>query len=98
MLKQRTQPRSVSGFRNVDSHRVGGKHHGGDKKTAEAAVNALFSLDLDLKLFYETVKNDEIMADITRKLWGLKSPTTPTVFEALVDSIVRRLTPWRPAA
>jgi DNA-3-methyladenine glycosylase II len=61
-----------------------------DKKTAEAAVNALFSLDLDLKLFYETVKNDEIMADITRKLWGLKSPTTPTVFEALVDSIVEQ--------
>jgi DNA-3-methyladenine glycosylase II len=61
-----------------------------DKKGAEEAVNALFHLDLDLKPFYETVKNDETMADITSKLWGLKSPTTPTVFEALVDSIVEQ--------
>jgi DNA-3-methyladenine glycosylase II len=62
----------------------------GDKKGAEEAVNALFHLDLDLKPFYETVKTDKTMADITSKLWGLKSPTTPTVFEALVDSIVEQ--------
>ena len=61
-----------------------------DKKKAENAVKALFSLDFDLKPFYETVKDDKIMADLTRKLWGLKSPTTPTVFEALVDSIVEQ--------
>jgi DNA-3-methyladenine glycosylase II len=61
-----------------------------DKKRAEEAVNSLFGLDLDLTPFYETVKDDEIMADITRKLGGLKSPTTPTVFEALVDSIVEQ--------
>jgi len=62
----------------------------GDKKKAEKAVSALFSLNLDLKPFYETVKDDRIMADVTRKLWGLKNPTTPTVFEALVDSIVEQ--------
>jgi DNA-3-methyladenine glycosylase II len=61
-----------------------------DKQRAEEAVNALFHLDLDLKPFYETVKNDKTMADVTTKLWGLKSPTTPTVFEALVDSIVEQ--------
>ncbi|MBN1245028.1 DNA-3-methyladenine glycosylase 2 family protein [Candidatus Bathyarchaeota archaeon] len=61
-----------------------------DKKQAEAAVNALFSLDLDLNPFYETVKADKVMAAITRKLWGLKSPSTPTVFEALVDAIVEQ--------
>jgi DNA-3-methyladenine glycosylase II len=61
-----------------------------DKKKAEDTVNALFSLDLDLKPFYETVKDDRIMAGLTRKLRGLKSPTTPTVFEALVDSIVEQ--------
>ena len=61
-----------------------------DRKKAAEAVNALFSLDLDLKPFYETVKDDEIMAGLTRKLWGLKTPTTPTVFEALVDSIVEQ--------
>lgn len=61
-----------------------------DKKQAKEAVNSLFNMDLDLKPFYETVKTDETMAEITRRLWGLKSPTTPTVFEALVDSIVEQ--------
>lgn len=61
-----------------------------DKKKAEASVKSLFTLDLDLNPFYETVKDDEIMADLTRELCGLKSPTTPTVFEALVDSIVEQ--------
>jgi DNA-3-methyladenine glycosylase II len=61
-----------------------------DKKQAGAAVTSLFGLDLDLNPFYETVKRDEIMSEVTRKLWGLKSPTTPTVFEALVDSIVEQ--------
>jgi DNA-3-methyladenine glycosylase II len=61
-----------------------------DKKKAEKTINALFSLDFDLKPFYERVKDDKIMACLTRKLWGLKSPTTHTVFEALVDSIVEQ--------
>jgi DNA-3-methyladenine glycosylase II len=63
---------------------------GEDTKKAENMATSLFSLDLDLKPFYETVKNDKIIAHLTRKLWGLKSPTTPTVFEALVDSIVEQ--------
>jgi DNA-3-methyladenine glycosylase II len=61
-----------------------------DKKKAEKTINALFSLDLDLKPFYETVKDERIMAGLTRKLRGLKNPTTHTVFEALVDSIVEQ--------
>jgi DNA-3-methyladenine glycosylase II len=61
-----------------------------DTKKAEVMVTTLFSLDLDLKPFYETVKDDKIMAHLTRELWGLKIPTTPTVFEALVDSIVEQ--------
>jgi DNA-3-methyladenine glycosylase II len=61
-----------------------------DTKTAENAVTALFNLDLNLKPFYKTIKNDRIMAQLTSELWGLKNPTTPTVFEALVDSIVEQ--------
>ena len=61
-----------------------------DKKKAEAALNTIFSLDLDLNPFYETVKNDQVMVALTRKLWGLKTPTTSTVFEALVDAIVEQ--------
>lgn len=53
-------------------------------------VTSLFSLNLDLKPFYETVKNDKTMTHLTRKLRGLKNPTTPTVFEALVDSIIEQ--------
>jgi DNA-3-methyladenine glycosylase II len=36
------------------------------------------------------VKNDRILAAITAKLRGLKSPTTPTVFESLVSSIIEQ--------
>jgi DNA-3-methyladenine glycosylase II len=61
-----------------------------DKKTAGDTVSTIFNLNLDLKLFYETVKNDQVMENITRKLWGLKNPTTPTVFEALMDAIVEQ--------
>ena len=63
---------------------------GEDKKKAEDTVTALFNLDLDLKPFYETVKNDKKMANLTRKLWGLKNPTTSTIFEAMLDSIVEQ--------
>ena len=61
-----------------------------DTKTAEEMVGNLFSLDLDLMPFYKTVKDDKIMAQLTRRLLGLKNPTTPTVFEALMDSIVEQ--------
>ncbi len=61
-----------------------------DAEKAEAAISALFNLNFDLAPFYEETKTDETMACITRKLWGLKSPTTPTAFEALIDSIVEQ--------
>jgi DNA-3-methyladenine glycosylase II len=53
-------------------------------------VRILFNLGLDLKPFYKHVKRDAVMLRLTRRLWGLKSPTTATVFEALVDSIVEQ--------
>jgi DNA-3-methyladenine glycosylase II len=61
-----------------------------DTKKAKNLVNLLFSLDLDLNPFYSIANNDKIMAQLTRKLWGLKTPTTPSVFEALVDSIIEQ--------
>lgn len=61
-----------------------------DKENAGAAVTNLFSLDLDLKPFYEKVKDDKIMGHLAHELWGLKNPVTPTVFEALVDSVVEQ--------
>jgi DNA-3-methyladenine glycosylase II len=61
-----------------------------DIKKAEDTIKFLFSLDFNLKPFYERVKEDKIMASVTSNLWGLKSPTTLTVFEALMDSIVEQ--------
>jgi DNA-3-methyladenine glycosylase II len=61
-----------------------------DAKKAEETIRSLFNLNFDLAPFYEDVKNDETMASIAQKLWGLKSPTTQTAFEALIDSIVEQ--------
>lgn len=61
-----------------------------DKTKAKEKIVALFNLDFDLRPFYDEVKNDQTMARITERLRGLKSPTTATVFEALVDSVVEQ--------
>ena len=61
-----------------------------DKQKAEEAVKFIFNLDIDLCSFYNDVKNEQTMYHITRQLYGLKNPTTPTVYEALVDSIVEQ--------
>ena len=61
-----------------------------DARKAEAAVKFIFNLDFDLCSFYGEIKNDYAMSRIAQQLYGLKNPTTPTVFEALVDSIVEQ--------
>ena len=61
-----------------------------DRSDLEALVTRLFNLNLDILPFYEAVKSDRIMRQITRHLWGLHSPSTVTVFEALVDSIIEQ--------
>jgi DNA-3-methyladenine glycosylase II len=61
-----------------------------DKKKVEEAINVLFNLSFDLSPFYEEAKKDKVMACLTQKLRGLKSSTTQTVFEALVDSIIEQ--------
>jgi DNA-3-methyladenine glycosylase II len=50
----------------------------------------MFNLDVDLKPFYEAASADPVMARFIKNLYGLKSPTTPTVFEALIDSIIEQ--------
>ena len=61
-----------------------------DKKKVAEIVPGLFNLNFELKPFYEETKNDRIIVQLTRKLCGLKSPTTQSAFEALVDSIVEQ--------
>ncbi len=67
-----------------------GKISKSDRVKAEEIVCALFNLNFDLEPFYEEARKDSVMAPLTHKLKGLKSPTTPTVFEALIDSIVEQ--------
>jgi DNA-3-methyladenine glycosylase II len=60
------------------------------KEKAKQTVSAMLNLDLDLKPFYEQAKKDEVLANIVHRLRGLKIPTTPTVFEALIDSVTEQ--------
>ena len=54
------------------------------------AIRFIFNLDFDLCSFYKDIENEAIMHRLAKQLYGLKNPTTPTVFEALVDSIVEQ--------
>jgi len=59
-------------------------------KAAKEAITYLFSLDFDLAVLYREVESDSTMHKITQQLYGFKFPTTPTVFESLVDAIVEQ--------
>jgi DNA-3-methyladenine glycosylase II len=61
-----------------------------DKKAAEIMAAYVFNLNFDLNSFYCDIENEPIMKRIAQQLYGLKNPTTPTVFESLVDSIVEQ--------
>jgi DNA-3-methyladenine glycosylase II len=60
------------------------------QKEAARLMTWYFSLDDDLSGFYKTIQTDPVMTYVSRILMGLKSPTTPTVFEALIDSIIEQ--------
>lgn len=59
-------------------------------KAAQTQISYIFNLNFPLLDFYRQAANDSTMHKITQQLYGLKNPTTPTVFEALVDSIVEQ--------
>ena len=56
------------------------------RELSSRLVNANFNLSP----FYSDVKKDETMTEIVRGLRGLKVPSTVTVYEALVDSIIEQ--------
>ncbi len=53
-------------------------------------ISSMFNIHEDLAPFYRAVEKDRIMTSLISQLRGVKSPTTPTVFEALVDSIIEQ--------
>jgi DNA-3-methyladenine glycosylase II len=61
-----------------------------DERKAAEILRSLFNMDFDPEPFYESVKQDKTMELLISSLLGLRSPTTQTVFEALVDSIIEQ--------
>lgn len=61
-----------------------------DQKAMEKTIIKIFNLNFNLKPFYQEISSDKFMKEIVHKLYGLKNPTTPTLFEALVDSIIEQ--------
>jgi DNA-3-methyladenine glycosylase II len=64
----------------------------GGKEAREAGetVEKIFNLGLDLSPFPVAVSGDPVMFALARRLRGLKPPRTPSVFEALVDSVIEQ--------
>jgi DNA-3-methyladenine glycosylase II len=61
-----------------------------DTEKAQETIRSIFNLDVDLESFYKQARKDGVMAELACKLRGLKSPTTATIFEALINSIVEQ--------
>jgi DNA-3-methyladenine glycosylase II len=53
-------------------------------------IASMLSLDDDLVPFYRGVAGDPILTSLTEQLRGVKAPVTPTVYEALTDSIIEQ--------
>ena len=62
----------------------------GETKQARELIEGILNLNDDLTLFYSTVKKDPPLHALTERLYGLKVPTTSSLFEALVASIIEQ--------
>ncbi len=62
----------------------------GESEHAVNIISRVLNLNDYLAPFYQAVRNDPPLRELTKRLRGLKVPTTPTVFEALVDSIIEQ--------
>ncbi|NYT03064.1 MAG: DNA-3-methyladenine glycosylase 2 family protein [Methanosarcinales archaeon] len=61
-----------------------------DLPSARARVEGLLNMGLDLLPFYQVAERDPVMSGLVSQMRGLHSPTTPTVYEALITSIVEQ--------
>lgn len=57
---------------------------------AAEQIGTLFSIHDDLTPFYRAVAGDPVLSVLSARLRGLRAPVTPTVFEALADSIIEQ--------
>jgi DNA-3-methyladenine glycosylase II len=61
-----------------------------DITQATVQLSNIFHLNFSLTEFYQEIQNDTVMANITQRLEGYKTPAMSTAFEALVNSIVEQ--------
>jgi DNA-3-methyladenine glycosylase II len=61
-----------------------------EREQAGITISRVLSLNDHLTPFYQAIRHDPFLYDLTKRLRGLKPPATPTVFEALVDSIIEQ--------
>lgn len=61
-----------------------------DTQQASALLTSIFNLNFPLTDFYKEIQTDYVMASISQKLQGYRTPATSTAFEALVNSIVEQ--------
>jgi DNA-3-methyladenine glycosylase II len=61
-----------------------------EKHLTGALVASIFSIADDPDLFYRAVAGDPVLLDLTARLRGVRAPVTPTVFEALTDSVIEQ--------
>jgi DNA-3-methyladenine glycosylase II len=61
-----------------------------EKRLAGTQIASIFSIAEDLNPFYRDVAGDPVLSDLTARLRGVRAPVTPTVFEALTDSVIEQ--------
>jgi DNA-3-methyladenine glycosylase II len=60
------------------------------KKYMEEKIRWILGIDNNLKEFYKMGLKDKKFAKIIKRLYGLRAPKTPTVFEALIIAITEQ--------
>lgn len=70
--------------------RAGRKLTKHDATEASRLVASVLSIDDDPGPFYRAVAGDPVLAGLTIRLRGVRVPVTPTVFEALADSVIEQ--------
>ncbi len=61
-----------------------------DITEAQYIIRHIFNLEFNLSDFYREIEKNSVLYKVAQKLYGYKFPTTPTVFESLVDAIVEQ--------
>lgn len=80
-VRQKTKKAQISVI--VESHRPIHKL----KSKITDLLNVMLGLKLDLKWFYEQVKDDKFLYPLVLKFKGVKPPRLPTIFETLANAI-----------